>query len=172
MKERFCPYLNCFYHIIQVTKKDKKKEPKEPKELKKESKAAEKTPTAAEEETDATEEALAAEPKKKNPFASMPKSSFDLDDFKRFYSNEDEAKSIPYFWQKFDAENYSIWFSEYKYNNELTKVCICFLEILIFERIHFEYFFIDIYMYIIYIYIYIYIYICVCVFIYTGFHVL
>jgi len=136
MKERFYPYVN---YIIQMTKKDKKKEPKEPKELKKEPK--EKTPAAAEEETDATEEALAAEPKKKNPFASMPKSSFDLDDFKRFYSNEDEAKSIPYFWQKFDAENYSIWFSEYKYNNELTKVCIYFLEILIFERIHFYIFY-------------------------------
>lgn len=52
----------------------------------------------------------------------MPKSSFDLDDFKRFYSNEDESKSIPYFWQKFDSENYSIWLGEYKYNNELTKV--------------------------------------------------
>lgn len=56
----------------------------------------------------------------------MPKSSFDLDDFKRFYSNEDESKSIPYFWQKFDSENYSIWLGEYKYNNELTKVCILF----------------------------------------------
>jgi len=78
---------------------------------------------AVEEEADATEEALAAEPKKKNPFASMPKSSFDLDGFKRFYSNEDESKSIPYFWQKFDPENYSIWLGEYKYNNELTKVC-------------------------------------------------
>lgn len=53
----------------------------------------------------------------------MPKSSFDFDDFKRFYSNEDESKSIPYFWQKFDSENYSIWLSEYKYNHELTKVC-------------------------------------------------
>lgn len=54
----------------------------------------------------------------------MPKSSFDLDDFKRYYSNEEESKSIPYFWQKFDQENYSIWLSEYKYNNELTKVCV------------------------------------------------
>lgn len=102
--------------------KKEAKEPKEPKESKKESKVvAEKT--SVEDEADATEEALAAEPKKKNPFASMPKSSFDLDDFKRFYSNEDESKSIPYFWQKFDSENYSIWLSEYKYNNELTKVC-------------------------------------------------
>ncbi|XP_020292019.1 elongation factor 1-gamma [Pseudomyrmex gracilis] len=100
--------------------KDSKKEVKESKESKKESKA-EKVP-AAEDEADATEEALAAEPKKINPFASMPKSSFDLDDFKRFYSNEDESKSIPYFWQKFDPENYSIWLSHYKYNNELTKI--------------------------------------------------
>ena len=45
-----------------------------------------------------------------------------MDDFKRCYSNEDEAKSIPYFWQKFDADNYSIWLGEYKYNDELQKV--------------------------------------------------
>jgi hypothetical protein len=48
--------------------------------------------------------------------------NFNMDDFKRFYSNEDEAKSIPYFWEKFDPENYSIWFCEYKYPEELTKV--------------------------------------------------
>lgn len=119
-----------FFRSIKVSKKEKKekeskKEPKEPKESKKESKSsAEKaSATAAEEEVDAADEALAAEPKRKNPFASMPKSSFDLDDFKRFYSNEDESKSIPYFWEKFDPENYSIWLGEYKYNNELTKVC-------------------------------------------------
>lgn len=45
-----------------------------------------------------------------------------MDDFKRCYSNEDESKSIPYFWQKFDKENYSIWFGKYKYNHELQKV--------------------------------------------------
>lgn len=45
-----------------------------------------------------------------------------MDDFKRCYSNEDEAKSIPYFWEKFDPENYSIWFAEYKYPEELAKV--------------------------------------------------
>jgi len=113
---------------VQSSKKEKKeskkeaKEPKESKESKKESKIVAEKTSAVEDEADATEEALAAEPKKKNPFASMPKSSFDLDDFKRFYSNEDESKSIPYFWQKFDPENYSIWLGEYKYNNELTKV--------------------------------------------------
>jgi elongation factor 1-gamma len=45
-----------------------------------------------------------------------------MDDFKRCYSNEDESKSIPYFWKKFDPENYSIWLAEYKYNDELQKV--------------------------------------------------
>lgn len=121
---------------MQSSKKEKKekeskkeaKEPKEPKESKKETKAVTEKTSVAEEEVDATEEAIAAEPKKKNPFASMSKSNFDLDDFKRFYSNEDESKSIPYFWQKFDSENYSIWLSEYKYNNELTKVREYFFE--------------------------------------------
>jgi hypothetical protein len=45
-----------------------------------------------------------------------------MDDFKRCYSNEDESISIPYFWEKFDPENYSIWLGDYKYNDELQKV--------------------------------------------------
>jgi len=73
------------------------------------------------EELDAAELALAAEPKSKDPFDALPKGTFNFDDFKRVYSNEEEAKSIPYFFEKFDAENYSIWFGEYKYNHELTK---------------------------------------------------
>jgi hypothetical protein len=58
----------------------------------------------------------------KDPFATMPKGTFDMDDFKRFYSNNDEDKSIPYFWDKFDKENYSIWRCDYKYCDELTMV--------------------------------------------------
>ena len=45
-----------------------------------------------------------------------------MEDFKRFYSNNDEDKSIPYFWEKFDKENYSIWRCDYKYADELTMV--------------------------------------------------
>lgn len=48
--------------------------------------------------------------------------TFNMEDFKRFYSNEDESKSIPYFWEKFDPEHYSIWYSEYKYPEELNKI--------------------------------------------------
>lgn len=70
---------------------------------------------------DPTEEALAAEPKSNDPFKALPKSTFDFDAFKRFYSNEEETKSIAYFWEHFDPVNCSIWFGEYKYNDELTK---------------------------------------------------
>merc|ERR1712080_650717 len=34
----------------------------------------------------------------------------------------DEDKSVPYFWEKFDKDNYSIWRCDYKYNDELTMV--------------------------------------------------
>jgi elongation factor 1-gamma len=45
-----------------------------------------------------------------------------MDDFKKVYSNEEVTVSIPYFWEKFDKENNSIWLAEYKYNDELKKV--------------------------------------------------
>lgn len=45
-----------------------------------------------------------------------------MDDFKRFYSNNSEELSVPYFWEKFDKENYSIWFCEYLFPEELTLV--------------------------------------------------
>ncbi|XP_047099541.1 elongation factor 1-gamma [Schistocerca piceifrons] len=74
------------------------------------------------EEMDAADLAVASEPKAKDPLEALPKGTFNMDDFKRFYSNEDESKSIPYFWEKFDPEHYSIWLGEYKYNDELQKV--------------------------------------------------
>jgi len=96
-------------------KKEKKKEDK-PKAAPKEKE------NEPDEEMDAAEAALAEEPKSKDPLDALPKGTFNMDDFKRFYSNNDIDKSIPYFWEKFDAENYSIWLGEYKYNTELTKV--------------------------------------------------
>lgn len=45
-----------------------------------------------------------------------------MDDFKKVYSNEDESVSIKYFWEKFDPENYSIWYCEYLFPKELTLV--------------------------------------------------
>ncbi|CAG9859287.1 unnamed protein product [Phyllotreta striolata] len=110
-------------------KKEEKKQEKKPKEAPKKEKEPE-------EELDAAEAALAAEPKSKDPFGEMPKGTFVMDDFKRVYSNEDETKSIPYFWEKFDHENYSIWYGEYKYPNELSKVFMsCNLITGMFQRL-------------------------------------
>merc|ERR1719430_74396 len=49
-----------------------------------------------------------AEPKKKDPLDALPKGTFDLEEWKRFYSNNDEDPSIAWFWEHFDHENYSI----------------------------------------------------------------
>ncbi|KAK0163482.1 hypothetical protein PV327_007157 [Microctonus hyperodae] len=105
----------------QSGKSKKEREHKEKKEQPKKEKESKKKEAEPAEELDAADEALAEEPKSSNPFDNMPKGTFNMDDFKRSYSNEDEAVSIPYFWEKFDPENYSIWIGEYKYNNELTK---------------------------------------------------
>ncbi|XP_023020463.1 elongation factor 1-gamma [Leptinotarsa decemlineata] len=106
-------------------KEEKKQEKKSEKKQEKKQEAPE--PEELEEE----------KPKKQeDPFAAMPKGTFDMDDFKRFYSNEEESKSIPYFWQKFDPENYSIWYCEYKYPEELAKVFMsCNLITGMFQRL-------------------------------------
>merc|ERR1712179_217009 len=56
------------------------------------------------------------------PMDPLPKGTFDLEEWKRFYSNNDEDPSIAWFWEHFDHENYSIWRGDYKYNDELTMV--------------------------------------------------
>lgn len=44
-----------------------------------------------------------------------------MDEFKRKYSNEDTLKvALPFFWEHFDREGFSIWYCEYKYPEELT----------------------------------------------------
>uniref|UniRef100_A0A9J7YLF5 Eukaryotic translation elongation factor 1 gamma n=1 Tax=Cyprinus carpio carpio TaxID=630221 RepID=A0A9J7YLF5_CYPCA len=88
---------------------------------KKEKKKEEKKAAPAEEEMDECEAALASEPKAKDPFAHLPKSSFVMDEFKRKYSNEDTLTvALPYFWDHFDREGFSIWYAEYRFPEELT----------------------------------------------------
>merc|ERR1712055_769373 len=46
-----------------------------------------------------------------------------MDDWKKVYSNEDiKTVATPYFFDKFDAENCSVWFCEYNYNDELSLI--------------------------------------------------
>ncbi|XP_045774078.1 elongation factor 1-gamma [Maniola jurtina] len=119
-------YQELTQHKKEGGKKDKKPEKKEqPKREKKEKEEPE------------LEDDFEEKPKEsKDPFDSMPKGTFNMDDFKRCYSNEDEAVSVPYFWEKFDPENYSIWFAEYKYPQELSKVFMsCNLITGMFQRL-------------------------------------
>merc|ERR1711915_929395 len=62
----------------KAPKSEKKKEPEKKKEEKKEEPADD----------------IPAEPKKKDPFESMPKGTFDLEEWKRFYSNNDEVTMV------------------------------------------------------------------------------
>jgi elongation factor 1-gamma len=97
--------------------KEAKQEPKkeQPKKEEKPKKAADN-----EEEEDDT---MADEPKQNDPFATMPKGTFVMDEFKREYSNKDtKTVALPYFWKNFDKECYSIWYCEYKYPEELNMV--------------------------------------------------
>merc|ERR1712193_434686 len=100
-------------------KGDKKAEKKEkaPKQEQKKPEKKKEKKEKAEPEAD-----LPPEPKKADPFEKMPKGTFDLEEWKRFYSNNDEPESVAWFWEHFDHENYSIWRGDYKYNDELTMV--------------------------------------------------
>ena len=119
----------------EKAKEAKKEQPAAAEKPEKQSKKKEKV-KEEEEEMDASEEAIAAQPKFTDPLAALPAGKFSMDGFKRVYSNEDTAtKAIPYFWENFDPEHYrlnldqiefikfidfcSIWYSEYKYPEEL-----------------------------------------------------
>lgn len=71
-------------------------------------------------------EAPAAEepPKEKkevHPLSLLPKSEFVLDEWKRVYSNEETRETaLPWFWNHYKPEEWSLWKVAYKYNDELT----------------------------------------------------
>jgi len=78
-----------------------------------------------------------AEENSKDVFAHLPKGTFNMDEFKKVYSNNDtKTIALPYFWKNFDKENYSIWFAEYKYPDELKLVFMsCNLVTGMFQRL-------------------------------------
>ncbi|TDL23562.1 elongation factor 1-gamma [Rickenella mellea] len=87
---------------------------------------AEKKPKAKDQDDDDDDVDLVPhEPRAKNPLDSLPKSEFNLEDWKRAYSNMDTrgpGGSLEWFYQKFDKEGFSIWRVDFKYNQELTQV--------------------------------------------------
>lgn len=91
--------------------------PKKEEKPKKEAVAQKQAPVAAaEEEEDEPKPA----PKVKHPLEALGKPTLILDDWKRFYSNEDtRSAALPWFWEHFKADEYSLWRVDYKYDNEL-----------------------------------------------------
>ncbi|RAK94732.1 translation elongation factor eEF-1 subunit gamma [Aspergillus costaricaensis CBS 115574] len=68
----------------------------------------------------AAEPKPAEEKKPKHPLEALGRSEFVLDEWKRQYSNEDTRPvALPWFWQNYKPEEYSLWSVNYKYNNEL-----------------------------------------------------
>ena len=63
--------------------------------------------------------AAASADKDKDPFAKFPAGKLNMDEFKRVYSNKPAAEAKQYFWDNFDKENYSIWYCEYLFPEEL-----------------------------------------------------
>ncbi|EDO15725.1 hypothetical protein Kpol_1073p11 [Vanderwaltozyma polyspora DSM 70294] len=96
--------------VFTPPKKEKKQQEKPKKEEK---------PKAAAAEADAP---APAEKKPKHPLEALGRSTFVLDEWKRQYSNEDTRPvALPWFWEHYNPEEYSLWKVEYKYNDELTQ---------------------------------------------------
>lgn len=107
--------------VQSVKKSTQSKEPAKPKaqaEPKKE--AAKET---AKPKVEGAGEEEAPKPKPKNPLDLLPPSKMILDEWKRLYSNTKtnfREVAIKGFWDMYDPEGYSLWFCDYKYNDENT----------------------------------------------------
>ncbi|EEB06945.1 translation elongation factor EF-1 gamma subunit [Schizosaccharomyces japonicus yFS275] len=61
-----------------------------------------------------------AAPKPKHPLAGLPNGNFNIEEFKRVYSNKDtRGEALPYFFDHFDPENYSVWKIDYAFPDDL-----------------------------------------------------
>lgn len=97
------------------------KQEKQPKKQEKQARDAPK-PKAKEADNDEEEEEDKPAPKPKHPLEALPKPTLALDELKRKYSNEETREvALPWFWENFNAEEYSLWKCDYKYNDELTQ---------------------------------------------------
>lgn len=87
---------------------------------KKEEKPKKEAPKPAAKEEDEEEPDVKPEPKAKHPLEALGKPTLILDEWKRQYSNNDTRPvAMPWFWQNYKPEEYSLWLVDYKYNDEL-----------------------------------------------------
>ncbi|KAK7684477.1 hypothetical protein QCA50_012424 [Cerrena zonata] len=121
--EIFGPIAYCEKPLAFVPPAKEKKE-KAPKPAAPPAPKAEKKPKKEEPEEEEDDLVPKEEPKAKNPLDFLPKSTFNLEDWKRAYSNKETrgaGGSIEWFYQNFDKEGFSNWRVDFKYNEELTQ---------------------------------------------------
>ncbi|KAI6143469.1 hypothetical protein BKA82DRAFT_139964, partial [Pisolithus tinctorius] len=109
----------------QYTPPAKEKKEKEPKQPAPAQAPKKEKPKKAEEDEEEEESLVPEEPKAKNPLDLLPKSTFNLEDWKRAYSNKDTrgpGGSLEWFYENFDREGFSVYRVDFKYNEELTLV--------------------------------------------------
>ncbi|BEI99204.1 hypothetical protein CcaverHIS631_0402470 [Cutaneotrichosporon cavernicola] len=114
----FIEKMPAFQAPAKAPKKEKAPKEEKPKAEKKEKKPKEKEPE--DEDIDLAPPAPKAE---RNPLDDLPKSSFNLEEWKRQYSNLDTRganSSLEWFYKNFDWEGFSIWRMDFNYNDELT----------------------------------------------------
>jgi len=110
-------------NFIDEAPKPPKREEKKKDTPKPVPKAAPKAAKQEDEDDDDEEEAAPTEPKAKHPLDLLPRPTMILDDWKRKYSNEDTRPvALPWFWEHYKPEEYSLWRADYKYNDELTQI--------------------------------------------------
>ncbi|XP_047324661.1 elongation factor 1-gamma 2-like [Impatiens glandulifera] len=104
--------------VVPIQSTKKAPQPKEAKASKPKDEPKKEAPKAKEVDV---EEEEAPKPKAKNPLDLLPPSPMVLDDWKRLYSNTKSnfrEVAIKGFWDMYDPEGYSLWFCDYKYNDE------------------------------------------------------
>jgi len=85
--------------------------------------AAPKPKPAPKKKDDDEEDNEFKEEKKKSKLDDLPKSKLDMEEWKRTYSNNGTRDvALPWLWEHFDAEGYSLWYSDYKFNDECQKL--------------------------------------------------
>ncbi|KAI9677554.1 MAG: hypothetical protein M1817_006508 [Caeruleum heppii] len=93
------------------------------KEAPKKETAPKAAPKAAAKAADDDDEEDKPAPKPKHPLEALEKPSLVLDDWKRKYSNEETREAaLPWFWENYKPDEYSLWRVDYKYNDELTHI--------------------------------------------------
>ncbi|KAL7415447.1 putative elongation factor 1-gamma (ef-1-gamma) [Mrakia frigida] len=109
--------------VYTPLKKESSKAPKQrvPKAPKAAATVVPKPKPAPEEEAEQSEEESFDRVKKASPLDLLPKSTFNLDEWKRTYSNKDtRAEAIPWLYENFQKDDFSIWRIDFKFNEELT----------------------------------------------------